>query len=183
MLVKIGSQRGQGVGGSGEWGVASKGRTVAREQWPVNAKPEITRKKSCRTKPIGMVQILGLSGNSPDLPHASTAGFSTPSVRLLLSSGRSLQKNSARIRVRGRIIARSYRKLAMSGPPRPALSIRSEAGSPRSASAQRRCARAGSWTLGTLDDRYADHARFVDDSGQSSWLRCPPTAVSAKFEK
>ncbi len=73
-----------------------------------------------------MVQILGLSGNSPDLPHASMAGFSTPSGRLLLSNGRSLQANSAPIRVRGRSIARSYRKLAMWGPTRPALPIRWE---------------------------------------------------------
>ncbi len=73
-----------------------------------------------------MVQILGLSGNSPDLPHASMAGFSTPSGRLLLSNGRSLQANSAPIRVRGRSIARSYRKLAMWGPTRQGSPIRWE---------------------------------------------------------
>jgi len=53
------SQRGQVVGGSGEWRVASGTktvasgrRTVASSQWPGNAKGEITAKKSCRTNPI-----------------------------------------------------------------------------------------------------------------------------------
>jgi hypothetical protein len=36
----------------------------------------------------GMIQILGLSGNSTDLPDASTTGFPGPSGLWLLSNGR-----------------------------------------------------------------------------------------------
>ena len=59
-----------------------------------------------------------------------------------------LQNNLAPIRVRGRNIARSYRKIDISGQSRPSLSIRSEKqASRRSAQAQPRCAGAGSLDL------------------------------------